>query len=158
MTPTWRAELERVLKEHFKEQATVDAVVSMYSAIRTSYRIIAGKTDVETRSLVLQMLIDLTYALDTNPFMQRYKQTVWPVFQVSVNCYIDSLVYIDEDAGLEDTKITEKIELRHKAISCKNAIHELALICLMCEQGSGQYRSKSRKLRDQLCEIEDKIE
>ena len=158
ITLTWQEELEKVLNRYYKEKATTACVMAMYSSIRTSYRMIAGKDDPLTRAGVLQMLVDLTYGLHFNPFYMAYSSRINPVFYIAVNAYIDSLVYMDEDSGVPDSAMTAKIELRHKVISCKNAIHELALFCLMCEQGGGNYRSLSRQMRDDLINIEDKLD
>lgn len=155
---TWQEDLEKVLNRYYKEKATTACVVAMYSSIRTSYRMIAGKDDAITRAGVLQMLVDLTYGLDYNPFFMAYAARIKPVFYTAVNSYIDSLVYMDEDAGIPDSASSAKIELRHKVISCKNAIHELATFALLCEQGGGNYRSMSRSMRDDLINIEDKLD
>ena len=151
----WRNDLTRALNSYYASEATTQAVVSMYSAIRTTARALAEVNDEETRSGQAQMLIDLTFGLDTNPLMMNYRQQIWPIFQAAVNAYLSSMGYMEKAADNQNQR--EQIDLRTKAIATKTMIHEVALMALMCEQGGPAYLSKATQMRDDLMAIEDKI-
>lgn len=152
---TRSARLRETLSKIYKEDATTDAVVAMYNAIDSTTAVLEGDLSDENKIGVAQALFDMSTGLATNAFMAAYGARIMPVFQTAVNAYLDHLNYFEQDQKTyADMSNPEVIENRSRLLTCAYVKHEIALTALLCEQGAGALRAKSRELRDQLIDLE----
>ena len=144
---------DAVLDKYLETKGAAEAVSAMYRSLDTTSKALReGVGDDATKTGVGQMLVDLTIGLQTNPFMAQYGGRIWPVFHAAVNAYLDHFEYIHTDATQQLTE-SQRIDVRARTLACSYVKHEIALAALLCEQGGGALRSKSRKMRDELIEL-----
>jgi hypothetical protein len=131
----------------------------MNRSLRTVSEALQGKNDDAHRSAVAVMLLEHVSGFEANPFMVMHRHRVWPVYAAAVNAYFDGLAYVTDDAQLgaqlSDTDTDKRIDLRSKALACKQLLHEVAVTVLLWEQGASVHRQKSRALRDALMAVEE---
>jgi hypothetical protein len=99
------------------------------------------------------LLMEHSFVLHDNPFMNMYGSRMGPIYQAAVGAYLDCFAY----RILGDAAVTPeaKADMLTKQIGCKMVVHELALCALLCEKGFSEYRDKSKQLRIDLMDIAD---
>lgn len=149
----WRTQLEKVLARHIKDNHAMYVVVSFYSAVRTIKRMFVGINDAETRQGGLMILLDNFVSYPSNPFMQVHGGKMMPVMQVAIQGMLDAYGYSAEAETAHGDQ-TKRMDLTQKTIATAHLAHNVAIYALFCEQGADAFINKSRKLRDDLMEIE----
>jgi hypothetical protein len=154
----WHVVVRDVLVKHFEDnEAAIECVIALYSAIRATHHCLIDKVDGNIRYSVVKMLSDFALALPMNPFYIRHQAFMAPVFATAVNAWFDSGIYMEKEFELPNAQAERKMELRVRAVSSRNAIYEIALAALYCAK-AGQYRREQGfALRQDLMDLEDKV-
>jgi hypothetical protein len=155
----WEQNLRAVLERYLTTESAIDAVLVMNRALYTLNETLTGRNDEAQRSAVVLMMIDHVVGLEANPFLIMHRHRIWPLYTAALNAYLDALTYVSEDADLSsvsgDARTDARIDLRSKAMGCKQVAHEIALAALLWEQGASTHRRKSREMRDALLNVKE---
>lgn len=144
----WDTELRAVLGDYLEHDSTLAVVIALYRAIRTTPKLISGSYDDDTCKDAGQALLEHAFVLHNNPFMAMFSAQMTTVYQLAVNAYTDSFHYYGQTDDPKDSESQAENVIRQQA--CKNAVHEIALMAVLCERGFGFHRQRSIEMRDRL--------
>ena len=144
----WADQTNKVLREHLSEPAAA-ACFALLSAMRTVEEVLSGKgTDDDVKRGVVQMLVDLSYGLQFNPFWQKAAPLVQPVFTAAIVAWFDSMRY-------GERAMADRTDNGHgaKAFATKNVIFEVAMMVFLADKGPNAVSGEGVRFRDALASI-----
>lgn len=141
----WQDSVQRVLKEHLSEAAAA-ACFALLSALRTTEEVLSGRTDDAVKQGVVQMLVDLTYGLQFNPFWQKAAPLVQPVFTAAIVAWFDSMRY-------GERALSQPRDNGAKAFATKNVIFEVAMMVFLADKGPNAVSKDGVRFRDALAAV-----
>jgi peptidoglycan hydrolase-like protein with peptidoglycan-binding domain len=146
----WTDAIKRVLGDHLSP-AAADACFALLAAMRTTEEVLAGRLDDSVKQGVVQMLVDLTYGLQFNPFWQKAAPLVQPVFTASVVAWFDSMRYAERATNARTDAI--RGDAGAKAFATKNTIFEVAMAVFLADKGPGAVARDGVRFRDALAGV-----
>lgn len=147
------AALDAVLRKYLTHDASVASVMIMYRSVSAIALQAAGQfSDEGVHKNSGNLLLEHSFVLHDNPFMNVYGSRMAAVYQLAVGAYLDSFHYLTLQQSA--TSAEDKANLLLKQAGCKAVVHEIALNALLCEAGFSGYRARSVQMRDELVAIE----
>lgn len=133
----WRERLRGDIESYFIGEGASHVVAALLSSVHTAEQVLAGRSDDDVRVGMAQLMIDFTVGLNSNPFWLKHSGYIMPVFSTGVSAWMDSMAYLDAKTP----------EDRVAFIATRNAMTEVAMAVLFCDQGAKGVREKGTDLR-----------
>ena len=134
--------IEQKLRPYFNGEDALAVAVTLINAISATEQVLLGDRGRDTAVSVGRMLTDFAFGLYGNPFWRQHAGHLAPVFATAVMARLDSY----EHAGSRQRDALEN--LAH--LSSRQAVAEVLVQVLFCEQGTRGVASSSRSLRAEV--------
>lgn len=146
---TYRAQIISTIEPIILDPAARSVVAAMFAAVHSVEQVMKGEIGEDVRTGVMSMFFDLTVGLNDNHFWRTHSGYLLPVFQMGANAWRDSFSHLaatDTDPNDRQSSVA--------FLTSRNAMCELAVAVLYCEQGAAGLAEKSVELRKAVMKME----
>lgn len=150
---TLREKIGDMLRKQGLSEAAVAVAQTLYCAVRATEKVMSGRTDSESRTDILQMLMDFALVLPRNPWFVQHGGQVMPTWAAAVVAKLDSYEYIAKDT--ENPTASDKLSTRTKVITTSAVLREVVVTVAMCDLGPAKGKDASVAIRDALARYEE---
>lgn len=152
--PSKLPQIEKVLRKYFNDrddEAAVQTVLSVYNAIENAQANMSGVASREIGDSALRLLVDISLAWVSNPFMQKHGSTFMHVVGLTINAMMDGTHLYAQARDAHEGKDADRArDLTIQANACTGLVVEIVVSALGLQKGWALARDKSLALRQDM--------